>query len=120
MRNTFDDRSAAEDERHDVEGKPSGPERPDDAGRADGAKRACDRRHDQAVGVESRQGALRAQAGDGDEHADEEIRDADAEQRLEGIAQRPSVPLEQERAVGPPRQHGSGAAKIAQVIRFLD
>ena len=46
---------AAEDERHHVDRKTAGSERPDDAGGAGGAERAGDGRDDEPVGVEVRQ-----------------------------------------------------------------
>ena len=47
---------------------------------------------DQAGPVEVRQPALRARGGHRHEHADQEVGDADAEQRLQRIAELPSGP----------------------------
>src|SRR5207253_4547197 len=63
-----------------------------------------DRRLDQTAGVEGRQAALRRERGDRDEHADQKVRDADAQQRLERIAQL-HLSLMQQRTVCAPGEH---------------
>ena len=59
-----------------------------------------------ARAIESVQLALRAERRHGYEDADQEVGDADAEQRLERVAQL-RLSLVEQRAVGAPRQHGS-------------
>src|SRR5215813_11583555 len=80
------DRRAAEDDRHHVDRKAAGSKCPDDAGGADGAERSRDRGVDQARGIEVREPALRTESEYGHDHADQEIRRTDTEQRLQRIA----------------------------------
>ena len=101
-----DDGRAAEDERHDVEGNAAETERVDDADSAERAQGAGTSRCDEPAAVEAPERALRAQADGRHEDADEEVCDADAEQRFERVGQL-RLSLMQQCAVRAPRQDGA-------------
>ena len=101
------ERRSAEDERHDVGRRATGPEREDDADGAERAECTGDRRFGRAFAVEPAQPlSLTHEHDERNEHADQEVGDAHAEQRSHRAAQF-DLPAVQHRAIDAPRRHCS-------------